>query len=74
MTDQVLNDYLKADLDQQDFYLNAVNGVSTIRSKVQALMNKRTDLAVLRVQAANLINSWVYQYAKGLKHYIVGVM
>ena len=34
MTDQVLNDYLKADLDQQDFYLNAVNGVSTIRSKV----------------------------------------
>ena len=25
MTDQVLNDYLKADLDQQDFYLNAVN-------------------------------------------------
>mgnify|MGYP003459726100 len=61
MTDQVLNDYLKADLDQQDFYLNAVNGVSTIRSKVQALMNKRTDLAVLRVQAANLINSWVYQ-------------
>lgn len=72
MTDQVLNDYLKADLDQQDFYLNAVNGVSTIRSKVQALMNKRTDLAVLRVQAANLINSWVYQYAEGLKHYIDG--
>ena len=72
MTDQVLNDYLKADLDQQDFYLNAVNGVSTIRSKVQALMNKRTDLAVLRVQAANLINNLVYQYAEGLKHYING--
>ena len=72
MTDQVLNDYLKADLDQQDFYLNAVNGVPTIRNKVQALMNKRTDLAVLRVQAANLINNWVYQYAEGLKHYIDG--
>lgn len=73
MTDQqVLKDYLKADLDQQDFYLNAVNGVQTIRSKVQTLMAKRTDLAVLRVQAANLIANWVYQYAEGLKHYING--
>lgn len=65
-----LTSFKNSDISKWQFYKDAIQGVNTLRDKLQDMMNKRMDGAVIRVQFANLVRQWGFNYYLGLHRYI----